>query len=549
MQREALHAQTRDRGVRPVVYWTIRGILQPVFLLYLRMSRIGRAHIPDGPVILASNHRSFLDPFVIGMSLPRPVYYVAKKEMFLNRPAAWLLSSVGAFPVDRGSGDHDAIDTAKAILARGDAVLIFPEGTRTRPGPLGRPRRGVGRLALETGAPVVPVAVSGTEDVRRGWRVRPRKVRARFGPALTFPRVGAASSRLARVVTDRIWACVALQWEWLGGTPPLRRAAVIGAGTWGTAVAALLARAGLEVALGCRTAEQAQRLAAARVNERYLPGVRLPEEVHVARAADLDLSDRDLVCFAVAARDLPAAVAAHAERIPERAGVAVCSKGLVPPLGTVPSAFVAERVAARSVAVLTGPAQAADALAARAAVVVASPDRPFARQLTDVLVGAGLAAEVTPDVTGAELAGCARNAAVLAAGAAAAAGPDAAGAAAGRVWAEVHDYARARGGWPETFAGLAGTGDLVATVVDEGSCDRRAGELLRRGIPAAEIGQALGQAPEAVDTVPLLAAALRDARVRAPALDGLAALVEGRIDPAHWTATLTAARASRPRAA
>ena len=146
------------------------------------------------------------------------------------------------------------IETAKAILARGDAVLIFVEGTRIRPGALGRPRRGVGRLALETGAPVVPVAVIGTEAIRKGWRIRPHKVRIRVGAPLTFPQVQAPSRALAAAVTDRIWPCVMLQWEWLGGLPPLRRAAVIGAGSWGTAVATMLARAGLEVDLGCRTA-------------------------------------------------------------------------------------------------------------------------------------------------------------------------------------------------------------------------------------------------------------------------------------------------------
>ena len=77
-------------------------------------------------------------------------------------------------------------------------------------------------------------------------------------------------------MTDRIWPCVMLQWEWLGGLPPLRRAAVIGAGSWGTSVALMLARAGIQVDLGCRTREQAERLAASRRNERYLPGVELP---------------------------------------------------------------------------------------------------------------------------------------------------------------------------------------------------------------------------------------------------------------------------------
>ena len=133
----------------------------------------------------------------------------------------------------------------------------------------------------------------------------------------------------------------------------------------------------------------------------------------------------------------------------------------------------------------------------------------------------------------------ATNAAVLAAGAAAGAGPNVAGAAAGKVFAEVDALARRRGGRPETFAGLAGTGDLVATVVAAASRNRRAGELLGQGLPPAEIGAVLGRATEAVDSVSLLAHAARDSRVEAPALEGLAALVEGRIEPERWTATVT----------
>ena len=540
MEREALHRRARERGVNPLVYWLVRGVLQPFFHLYFRLSRIGREHVPDGPVILAANHRSFLDPFVIGMLVRRPIYYVAKKELFRHRLEAWFLNALGAFPVDRGVGDKDMLETARAILARGDPLVMFPEGTRIRPGSLGRPRRGVGRLALESGAPVVPVAVIGTEAVRRGWRIRPHKVRIRVGRALRFPQVDEPSPQLAQAVTDRIWPCVMLQWEWLGGLPPLRRAAVVGAGSCGTSLAAMLARAGLEVELGCRTARQARELAAGRVNDHYLPGVELPDTVDVRTAADLDLAAADLVCFAVPARALPAALLDHGARVPDRAGVLVVAHGVVPPTGALPTAYTAERVRARAVAALGGPAHAAEALVHGASVVLAARDDGFAAQLADALRAAGYDCHRTSDVAGVELAGCANNAAALAAAAArSSAGPNAAGAAAGKVFAEVAAFAQRQGGRPETFAGLAGAGDLVATALAEHSRNRRAGELLGAGMPAGEIAPSLGHAVEAVDAVPLLSDAMRRSGVTAPAVDGLADLIEGRVEPGRWAHTLT----------
>jgi 1-acyl-sn-glycerol-3-phosphate acyltransferase len=541
MDHDRLHRRAREQGANPVIYAIVRVVLQPFFQIYFRMQRIGREHIPStGAVIIAANHRSFLDPFVIACMARRPMYYVAKKELFAKPWQAWILNALGAFPVDRGGSDEEMIQTAEAILRRGDIVLIFPEGTRIRPGALGKPKRGVGRLALEMGVPVVPVAVIGTETIRRGWRIRPRKVRIRAGRALSFPQVQDPSKELARAVTDRIWPCVMLQWEWLGGLAPVRRVAIIGAGTWGTSLAVGLARAGLEVDLGCRTLDQAEQLQVSRENTRYLPGVALPDTVRVLRASDLTPAGHDILCLAVPAKALPAVMAAHGERISSRVGVLVVSKGLVPPLGTLPSAFAAERCNARAVAVIGGPAHAAEMLERGASIVVASLDKGFCKQLADALTAAKLDVSITNDVTGVELAGCAKNAAVLAAAAAASqAGANIAGAAAGKVFAEVDALARARGGRPETFAGLAGAGDLVATVVATGSRNRRAGELLGQGIPAAEIGRALGQAAEAVDSVPLLATAAREARLDAPALDGLAALVEGRIDPDQWAATVT----------
>ena len=216
---DSYHGHARRRGVNRAVYWAVRAVLQPFFRLYFRMARTGRDHIPDGPVILAANHRSFLDPFIVGCCLRRPVYFVAKQELFRNRLQAWILNSLGAFPVRRGESDEDSVQTALELLARGEAVVIFPEGTRVRSGALGAPRRGVGRLALESGAPVVPVAVSGTENARRGWLVRPAKVSVRCGRPLAFPRVDDVSPALAAAVTGRVWPCVELQWRWLEAQP------------------------------------------------------------------------------------------------------------------------------------------------------------------------------------------------------------------------------------------------------------------------------------------------------------------------------------------
>ncbi len=547
MDQRSLHARARERGVNPIIYWLARAVLQTVAHLYWRLSRIGREHIPQtGPVIIAANHRSFLDPFIIGLMTRRPVYYVAKSEIFRIHPViSWVLSSLGAFPVRRGAADADMVETAKAILARGEIIVMFPEGTRTRPGALGKPKRGVGRLALETGAPVVPMALFGTEAIRKGWRIRPHKIRVRAGSPLTFPKVEAASTPLAAAVTDRIWPNVMLQWEWLGGLPPLRRVAVIGGGASGTALAVMLARAGIDVDLGCRTRAQAELMAAARENDRYLPGVELPKRVRPARAADLELSRHDLVAFAVPAADLPAAVAAHAPGIAPRTGVLVLSRGMVPPLGTLPAAFVAERTRAWAVGALGGPVNAAEALTDGASLVLAAHDRAFARQVSDALAAAGLDVTHTGDVIGVELAGCAKNAAALAVATAAAAGPNAAGAAAGKVFAEIDAYALRSGALPETFAGLAGAGDLVATVLAEGSADRRAGELLARGVAAEEIGPALGHCSEAVQSIPLLAARLKEGGVDAPVLGGLAGIIEGRVEAARWTASLTAPKPAR----
>src|SRR3954468_15087556 len=506
-QLRRYHEYTRKHSVNWPLYLLVRGILQPFFLVYFRLSRAGREHgRVKGGLIVAANHRSFLDPFVIGASLPwrRPMNYVAKMELFEKRWQAWLLSRLGAFPIRRGESDEEAMKTARMVVERGGTTCIFPEGTRTRTGSLSTPKRGVGRLALQTGAPVVPIAVLGTEHVRCGWRIRPRKVRVRLGRATTFPRAERPSPALAATVTGRIWPNVELQWEDLGGLPPMRRAAVIGAGSWGTAVAVLFARGGLEVQLGTRPAGQAAQIAGARENKRYLEGVPLPDSLEVRQGSDIELAGLDLVCLAIPSASMPQGVGAIADQVGERSAVLLLTKGLVGPQGQLPSDYVGERVRSRALACLGGPAHAREAVSGSAALVLGSADADLRSQLGEVFDRAGLVCERSDDVIGVEMAGAAKNAAALAAAAAEPHGLNAAGIAAAEIWRECLAYAIEHGAQLETFAGLAGVGDLTATVLAPGGRNRRAGELLGQGTPADQIPQIIGQASEGLAVVPLM---------------------------------------------
>jgi glycerol-3-phosphate dehydrogenase (NAD(P)+) len=547
------HDYARRHGVNRVLYVIARAILQPAFWIWFRLSRTGREHLRgiQGGLIVASNHRSFLDPFVIGVTLPwrRPMQYVAKVELFERRWQGWILSRVGAFPIRRGQSDETAMQTARTVLERGGTICIFPEGTRIRSGSLGTPRRGVGRLALETGAAVVPIAAHGSEYVRRGWRIRPRKVKLRVGRPMRFPRTEHPSPGLAATVTARIWPNIELQWEWLGGLPPLRKAAVIGAGSWGTAMAVLLARGGLDVQLGTRSDEKAAEIAGKRQNQSYLPDVTLPEGVAVRRAADIELAGVDLVCLAVPSAALPAVVGGLGDRVGSRAAVLLLTKGLVQPLGQLPSEYVSERIRARALASLGGPAHAREAAAGMAALVLGTTDDDLRAQLGEVFDRAGLVCERSEDVAGVEMAGVAKNAAALAAAAAEPHGLNAAGIAAATVWRECVEYAMARGARLETFTGLAGVGDLTATVLAPGSRNRRAGELLGSGMSADQIQSKVGQASEGLDSVPLIAESVSRAGIVAPGLEGLAALIAGTIDPGEWVAGLRRAERARRAAA
>jgi 1-acyl-sn-glycerol-3-phosphate acyltransferase len=199
-----------------VLYPVMKHVVAPAARLVYRPVVDGLENIPtDGPVILAANHLSFIDSVVIPMVVPRRVSFLAKAEYFTGTGvkgslSRWFFSSLGHVPVHRGKGRdaRAALDTAAEILARGDAFAIYPEGTRSLDGMLHRGRTGVARMALESGAPVVPVGIIGTDKVQPVGSKIPKivPVTIRFGEPLDFSRYDGMQESLPvlRSVTDEI---------------------------------------------------------------------------------------------------------------------------------------------------------------------------------------------------------------------------------------------------------------------------------------------------------------------------------------------------------
>jgi glycerol-3-phosphate dehydrogenase (NAD(P)+) len=315
---------------------------------------------------------------------------------------------------------------------------------------------------------------------------------------------------------------------------------VIGAGSFGTALAVLLSRGGVRTTLQTRTPEQAQALDAQRENRFYLPGVELPGALRV-EPASAGVGRADYVFLAVPSHDLAAVIAGlPSAGLATRAAVVSAAKGLVAPRGTPPTLLLNEHVGVQRVACLGGPAHAQEMVRAGAALVAASQAQELARALAQMFTRAGVVCEQSNDPVGVELAGVAKNAAALAAGATEAQGLNAAGAAAGHIFAEVWRYAETLGARPESMIGLAGAGDLVATALASESRNRRAGELLADGVPAAEIPARIGQAVEALQTVGLLTQALQSAGVQAPVTTALGRLIAGELPLKEWVALVRA---------
>ncbi len=319
-------------------------------------------------------------------------------------------------------------------------------------------------------------------------------------------------------------------------------------------MAVLLERAGIRTTLLSRTAEQARELAAARHNERYLPGVELPRDlrVHALGAEGEDLRRTDLILLAVPSKGIGDAIGELRRLgVSDRAGIVSLAKGLVPPDGATPTALLDAAFGPERVACVGGPAHALEMVESGAGLVCASRSEALAHRVAEAFQRAGVVCEVSDDPVGVELAGVAKNAAAVAVGATLAQGLNAAGMAAADIFLEVLSLSASSGGQARTFVGRAGTGDLVATALAPTSRNRSAGELLAAGVPAAEIPDLVGQAVEALETVPVLARAIERAGVAAPVTSALARLIEGTLPVDDWVALVRAkqpppARFGRP---
>jgi 1-acyl-sn-glycerol-3-phosphate acyltransferase len=189
------------------VYGVVRFLTSSYGTIAFRARGVGAERVPrTGPLILAPNHFSFLDHFFVGMFLRRQVQFMAKSQLF-KRPMQWVYTHGGVFPVRRGHDDQDAFITAEAILARGGCVVMYPEGGRSRTGELAeRARPGIGRLALQSGASVVPVGIHGSQGVRNWKRLRFPLVTVHYGEPIVFPVEPAPGRDRQQAVADQIFA-------------------------------------------------------------------------------------------------------------------------------------------------------------------------------------------------------------------------------------------------------------------------------------------------------------------------------------------------------
>jgi 1-acyl-sn-glycerol-3-phosphate acyltransferase len=188
--------------------------------VYFRLRIEHAERIPAaGAAIVAPNHKSFWDSFFIAAATHRKLRFMGKAELFKG-PLGRVLVRLGAFPVERGESDAEALETAREILRQGGLLALFPEGTRIRdPEALGSPRRGAARLALETGAPLVPAAITGTQSLFAGPLPKPRRVQVAFGEPIPVAELEATPDAAGALVSEQLWPEVTREYSRLRSRP------------------------------------------------------------------------------------------------------------------------------------------------------------------------------------------------------------------------------------------------------------------------------------------------------------------------------------------
>lgn len=201
---DRFHARARTRAP-DWAYELTRLITSTYAYLLLRARSIACENVPGrGAVILAPNHFSFMDHFLMGSFLRRKVRFMAKSQLF-KRPMQFIYTHGGVFPVRRGARDEETFLTAETILAKGGAVAIYCEGGRSRTGRLAdHAKAGIGRLALSTGAPIVPIAIHGSSHIRNWKRLRFPKITVHYGQAIQWERVENATREQQQAVADAV---------------------------------------------------------------------------------------------------------------------------------------------------------------------------------------------------------------------------------------------------------------------------------------------------------------------------------------------------------
>ena len=230
MTNDQAHRIAREQGVSGPLYLLVKHAAALVFRILCGFRATGVENVPKkGPVVIVPNHKSFWDPFFVAIVLRRPVHFMGKAEHF-DGPMARIFLRLGAFPVRRGASDEEALETARAILRRGDALALFPEGTRVRDPGLGTPKRGAARLAIEAGAPLVPATITGTE--KRRWPL-PRRVRLVFGSPVSVEGL-TATPEDASAAINAAWPQVTEEYTRWQNRPGLIAAglAAVGLGAW-----------------------------------------------------------------------------------------------------------------------------------------------------------------------------------------------------------------------------------------------------------------------------------------------------------------------------